>query len=50
MKKYVICIVVALIACVAQVNAVEFKNTYKPTGTVYQPVFNPRSVVTRAEF
>lgn len=41
MKKYIVCIVVALIACVAQVNAVEFKNTYKPTGTVYQPVVMP---------
>ena len=31
MKKYIVCIVVALIACVAQVNAVEFKNTYQGT-------------------
>lgn len=41
MKKYIVCIVVALIACVAQVNAVEFKNTYKPTGAVYQSVVLP---------
>lgn len=41
MKKYIVCIVVALIACVAQVKAVEFKNTYKPTGAVYQPVVMP---------
>ena len=29
MKRYIVCIVVVLIACVAQVNAVNYKGTYK---------------------
>ncbi len=44
MKRYIVCIVVVLIACVAQVNAVNYQSTYK--GGFPQPTFMAPATAT----
>ncbi len=44
MKRYMICIVVALIACVAQVNAVNYNGTYR--GRSSQPAYMAPATAT----
>lgn len=48
MKRYIVCIVVVLIACVAQVNAVNYKSTYR--GRSQQPAYMAPATVPVVTF
>lgn len=48
MKRYIVCIIVVLIACVAQVNAVNYKGTYR--GRSQQPAYMAPATVPVVTF